>query len=50
MENHLKVINLYLENFGIRTIELLTGIHNSQISWWIEDTASFTKREIKKPE
>ncbi|CAK6550406.1 MAG: putative protein conserved in bacteria [Candidatus Midichloria mitochondrii] len=27
-----------LEDCGIRTIERLTGIHNSQISSWIEGT------------
>jgi transposase-like protein len=29
--DHLKVIKLYLENCGIRSIERLTGIRNSQI-------------------
>ena len=43
IKDKLKVIKLYLENNGIRTIERLTGIYNSQISKWI---LSFTK-EIK---
>ncbi len=48
MMDRLKVIKLYLENCGIRTIERLTGIRNSQISKWIEDTAGFVKRELIK--
>jgi transposase-like protein len=46
--DHLKVIKLYLENCGIRTIERLTGVRNSQISKWIEDIASHVKREMLK--
>ncbi len=48
MIDRLKVIKLYLENCGIRTIERLTGIRNSQISNWIEDTASFVRQELIK--
>ncbi len=48
LADRLKVIKLYLENCGIRTIERLTGIRNSQISKWIEDTADFIKRELDK--
>ncbi len=48
LADRLKVIKLYLENCGIRTIEHLTGIRNSQISKWIEDTADFIKRELDK--
>jgi transposase-like protein len=47
-EDHLKVIKLYLENCGIRTIERLTGIRNSQISKWIENVASYVKDEFLK--
>jgi transposase-like protein len=46
--DHLKVIKLYLENCGIRTIERLTGVRNSQISKWIEGVASHVKSEILK--
>ena len=46
--DHLKVIKLYLENCGIRTIERLTGIRNSQISKWIENIASYVKDEFSK--
>jgi transposase-like protein len=35
LPDRLKVLKLYLENCGIRTIERLTGIRNSQISMWI---------------
>ncbi len=46
--DHLKVIKLYLENCGIRSIERLTGIRNSQISKWIESVATFVKSEFVK--
>jgi len=48
MMDRLKVIKLYLENCGIRTIERLTGIRNSQISKWIENTAADVKNEFLK--
>jgi hypothetical protein len=48
MADRLKVIKLYLENCGIRTIERLTGIHNSQISLWIEDGARYIKNALEK--
>ena len=46
--DHLKVIKLYLENCGIRTIERLTGVRNSQISKWIEGIAAHIKSEMSK--
>jgi transposase-like protein len=46
--DRLKVVKLYLENCGIRSIERLTGIRNSQISKWIEDIAKFVKGEFIK--
>lgn len=46
--DHLKVIKLHLENCGIRTIERLTGVRNSQISKWIEGIASHIKSEVLK--
>ena len=46
--DHLNVIKLYLENCGIRTIERLTGIRNSQISKWIEGIAYYVKDEVMK--
>ena len=46
--DHLKVIKLYLENCGIRTIERLTGVRNSQISKWIENTADYVKSAFEK--
>lgn len=46
--DHLKVIKLYLENCGIRTIERLTGIRNSQISKWIENTATYVRSAFEK--
>ncbi len=48
MLDHLKVIKLYLENCGIRTIERLTGIHNKLISIWIEQMSDKIKLELEK--
>lgn len=48
LSDRLKVIKLYLENCGIRTIERLTGIRNSQISKWIESAASDIKDQLQK--
>jgi transposase-like protein len=45
--DHLKVIKLYLENCGIRTIERITGIRNSQISKWIESTAAYIRKQLR---
>ena len=49
-KDHLKVIKLYLENCGIRTIERLTGIRNSQISKWIEHTAAYIRIQLRTSE
>jgi transposase-like protein len=46
--DRLKVIKLYLENCGIRTIERLTGIRNSQISQWLERAAEDIKLQLQK--
>ena len=46
--DRLKVLKLYLENCGIRSIERLTGIRNRQISLWIEDAAASIKAELKR--
>jgi transposase-like protein len=47
-QDHLKVIKLYLENCGIRSIERLTGICNRQVSLWIEQAAEWIKLELSK--
>lgn len=46
--DRLKVLKLYLENCGIRSIERLTGIRNSQISLWIEGAADSIRSELAK--
>jgi transposase-like protein len=46
--DRLKVLKLYLENCGLRSIERLTGIRNSQISRWIEEAAENIKTELQK--
>lgn len=48
MHDRLKVIKLYLENCGIRSIERLTGIHNSQISLWLEEGARYVQEKLDK--
>lgn len=48
LKDRLKVIKLYLENCGIRSIERITGIRNSQISMWIEDAASYIRKQLKQ--
>jgi len=44
--DRLKVLKLYLENWGIRTIERLTGVRNSQISKWILEAADSIRKEL----
>ena len=46
--DRLKVLKLYLENCGLRSIERLTGILNSQVSKWIAAAAENIKTELKK--
>ncbi len=46
--DRLKIIKLYLENCGIRSIERLTVVRNSQISNWIEGVALYVKTEFGK--
>lgn len=48
LHDRLKVLKLYLENCGIRSIERITGIRNSQISIWIEEAAESIKLELAK--
>ena len=48
LQDKLKVLKLYLENCGIRTIERLTGIRNRQVSLWIEEAAEDIKHELIK--
>ena len=47
-QDRLKVLKLYLENCGIRTIERLTGVRNSQISKWILEAADSIKQELRQ--
>ena len=47
-QDRFKVLKLYLENCGIRSIERLTGIRNRQISLWIEEYSSKIRDELTK--
>jgi transposase-like protein len=44
----MRVIELYLENCGIRSIERITGIYNNLISHWIKRFSSIIKNNINK--
>ena len=44
----LKVIKLYLENCGIRTIERLTGFYNNLISHWIKRFSNIIRDKLNK--
>ena len=45
----MRVIELYLENCGIRSIERITGIYNNLISHWIKKFSSIIKNNINMP-
>jgi len=45
----LRVLRLYLENMGIRSIERLEGVPNPLIIRWIRDSASFISGLLKPP-
>lgn len=47
-EQKMKVIKMYLENMGIRSIERLEKIHNSVISYWIRQFGKIIKERVMK--
>ena len=48
LEKRLKVINMYLEGIGIRSIERLEGVSNPLIIYWIRHFAELVRKEIKR--
>ena len=48
LEKRLKVIKMYLEGVGIRSIERLEGVSNPLIIYWIRHFAELIRKEIKR--
>jgi len=48
LEKRLKVINMYLEGVGIRSIERLEGVSNPLIIYWIRHFAELIRKEIRR--
>lgn len=48
LEKRIKVINMYLEGVGIRSIERLEGVSNPLIIYWIRHFAELIRKEIRR--
>jgi transposase-like protein len=48
LAKRLKVINMYLEGVGIRSIERLEGVSNPLIIYWIRHFAQLIRKEIRR--
>lgn len=48
LEKRLKVINMYLEGVGIRSIERLENVSNPLIIYWIRHFAQLIRKEIRR--
>ena len=48
LQKRLKVINMYLEGVGIRSIERLEGVSNPLIIYWIRHFAQLIRKEIRR--
>ena len=48
MEKRLKVIKMYLEGIGIRSIERLEGVSNPLIIYWIRHFSSLIRKELNR--
>jgi len=48
LEKRLKVINMYLEGIGIRSIERLEGVSNPLIIYWIRHFAQLIRKEMRR--
>ena len=48
LEKRLKVMKMYLEGVGIRSIERLEGVSNPLIIYWIRHFAELIRKEIKR--
>lgn len=48
LEKRLKIINMYLEGIGIRSIERLEGVSNPLIVYWIRHFSSLIRKELSR--
>ncbi len=48
LEKRLKVIKMYLEGIGIRSIERLEGVSNPLIIYWIRHFAELMRKEMRR--
>jgi hypothetical protein len=48
LEKRLKVIKMYLEGVGIRSIERLEAVSNPLIIYWIRHFAELIRKEIRR--
>ena len=48
MEKRLKVIKMYLEGVGIRSIERLEGVSNPLIIYWVKHFSSLIRKELNR--
>ena len=48
LEKRLKVINMYLEGVGIRSIERLEGVSDPLIIYWMRHFAELIRKEIRR--
>lgn len=50
LENRLKVIKMYLDGVGIRSIERLEGVSGALIVYWIRHFARLIRKEMIRKE
>ena len=48
LEKRLRVIQMYLEGVGIRSIERLEGVSNPLIIYWIRHFSELIRKELKR--
>lgn len=48
LEKRLRVINMYLENVGIRSIERLENVSTPLIIYWIRHFSELLRKELKR--
>jgi transposase-like protein len=48
LEKRLKVIKMYLEGVGIRSIERLEGVSNPLIIYWIRHFSTLIRKELRR--
>ena len=48
LEKRLKVIRMYLEGVGIRSIERLENVSNPLIIYWIRNFSNLMRKELKR--